>query len=121
VLDARVLLAACGGDPDILADICQGLRDHLPAALARARHSLRQGDAPALREAAHKLHGMLSMFSTSVATVTASLEDHAALGHLDACVALDRELDDLVRELLRGLDGVTIEAIRSMVDDAPPA
>src|SRR4029077_6613299 len=78
LLDARVLLAACGGDPTLLGKMCQTLTARVPEHLAALREALREQDAPRLREAAHKCCGMLSEFSTAAGDLAGSLEDLAA-------------------------------------------
>ena len=78
LLDPRVLLAACGGDAAILEKICQAFRARLPDHLTAVQDALRDRDAPRLREAAHKLCGMVAAFSTVAGGVASDLEDHAA-------------------------------------------
>src|SRR5437660_8915265 len=80
LIDARVLLAACGGDEGILRSICQTLETRLPDHVAALEDAVLNKDAPRLREAAHKLFGMVSAFSTSVGAVASEIEDHAARG-----------------------------------------
>src|SRR5262245_57946235 len=63
LLDAPVLLAACGGDPILLKKMCQTLTACLPEHLAALRDALHDQDGARLREAAHKSSGMLSEFS----------------------------------------------------------
>ena len=48
LLDARVLLAACGGDALILDKICQVFRARLPDQLAAVQDALRERDAAVL-------------------------------------------------------------------------
>src|SRR5205807_2557063 len=64
LLDAEVLLAACGGDPEILESICKTFRACLPGHMKAVEDALREEDAPRLRETAHKLCGMLAAFSS---------------------------------------------------------
>ena len=65
LLDPVVLLAACGDDEEGLRGLCEDFRTYAPARLAEVGEALRVQDAPRLREAAHKLRGLLSVFSTS--------------------------------------------------------
>jgi HPt (histidine-containing phosphotransfer) domain-containing protein len=83
LLDAPVLLAACGGDPTLLRKMCQTLTARAPEHLAVLRDALRDQDAPRLREAAHKRCGMLSEFSAAAGDLAGSLEDLAAGTQLD--------------------------------------
>src|SRR5262249_171213 len=59
LIDAQVLLAACGGDDAILQKICGAFRACLPDLVKAIQDALRDRDAPWLREAAHRLAGMV--------------------------------------------------------------
>src|SRR5262249_57026701 len=83
LLDPAALLAACDEDDAMLARIGSVLRARRPARIAAIDHALRDGDAHRLREAAHKLAGMVAAFSTSAGRVASDLEDRAARGDLD--------------------------------------
>ncbi|HEV3004797.1 MAG TPA: response regulator, partial [Pirellulales bacterium] len=82
LLDAPVLMATCGGDGEILGRLCQTFRVRLPEHLESIRDALRDRDAPRLREAAHKLCGMIAAFSSTAGTTASTLEDLAAGGQL---------------------------------------
>jgi CheY-like chemotaxis protein len=115
LVDAQVLLAACGNDDAILRNICAVFRDRVPNHLQAAQAALRDRDAPRLREAAHKLCGMIAAFS-SVAGATAShLEDHAAGGRLEASQPLMQQLDEMARELSQQVERLSIETLRRQV------
>jgi CheY-like chemotaxis protein len=112
LIDPRVLLAACGGDDAILGTICQALQARLPEHLTAVRDALGDRDAPRLREAAHKLSGMVSAFSTAAGTAASDLEDLAAGGRLDEARPLVERLEVMARELRRQVDGLSLEALR---------
>jgi CheY-like chemotaxis protein/HPt (histidine-containing phosphotransfer) domain-containing protein len=112
VLDPPVLLAACGGDAVILEKICQTFRDRLPDHLGAVRDALRERDAARLREAAHKLAGMVSAFSTAAGGVASELEDQAEQGRLDEARALLGQLEGMSEELLRLTGGLSLETLR---------
>src|SRR5213075_679610 len=59
-----------------LEKIGQAFRAHLPDHLKAVQDALRERDAPRLREAAHKLAGMLAAFSTTAGGVASEVEDH---------------------------------------------
>ena len=107
-----MLLAACGGDAVILAKICQGFRAGLPPHLAAVRDALRDGDAPRLGEAAHKLAGMVAAFSTAAGRMASDVEDRAARGMLDEAAPLVGELEMVAWELIRLAGGLSIETLR---------
>ena len=118
LLDPRVLLAACGGDAAILEKICQVLRARLPDHLTAVQEALRERDAVRLREAAHKLCGMVAAFSTVVGAVASDLEDQAARGQLEEARPLVEQLEAMARELIEHVDGLSIEALRDQAGAA---
>jgi HPt (histidine-containing phosphotransfer) domain-containing protein len=108
LLDAPVLLAACGGDAAILEKICQTFRARLPDHVRAVRDALRDGDAPRLREAAHKLCGMVAAFSTLAGGVASELEDRAAQGQLEGARPLVARLEAMAEELVRLAGGLSL-------------
>jgi PAS domain S-box-containing protein len=112
LLDPSVLLAACGGDAIILEKICQVFRAGLPGRLTAVQDALLERDSVRLREAAHKLCGMVSAFSTVAGTVASALEDHAAQGQLDEARPLVMQLGAMAGELIQLASGVSVESLR---------
>lgn len=112
LLDPVVLLAACGGNANILAKICRTFQSCLPEQLLAVQTALDGGDAPRLREAAHKLSSTVAAFSTVAGAVVSRLEDRAAADQLDACRPLVRELESLAHELVNQVDGLSIESLQ---------
>jgi CheY-like chemotaxis protein len=113
LLDPRVLLAACGGDAAILEKLCQTFRVRLPDHLEAVRDALEGRDAPRLCEAAHKLCGTLAAFSTAAGGVASELEDLAEQGRLEEARPLVGQLKTMAGELLRLVDGLSPDALRS--------
>jgi CheY-like chemotaxis protein len=118
LLDPPVLLAACGGDAAILDKICQTFRAGLPDHLKAVRDALRDRDAPRLREAAHKLAGMVAAFSTVAGEVASELEDRAAQGQLEEAQPLAARLEAMTEELMRLASGLSLDALRGQVETA---
>ncbi|HEV3444870.1 MAG TPA: ATP-binding protein, partial [Gemmataceae bacterium] len=116
LLDARMLLAACGGDAAILDSICRTLRARLPDHLRAVQDALRDGDAPRLREAAHKLCGMTTAFSNVAGGVASELEDHAAQGQLEEARPLVGQLETMAQELMRVVGGLSLETLRQQTE-----
>ena len=79
------------------ASCAEDFQTYAPARLAEVGDALRDQDAPRLREAAHKLCGLLSAFSTVAGDVASDLEDHAALGRLDEARPLVGQLEDMAQ------------------------
>jgi two-component system, sensor histidine kinase and response regulator len=117
LLDAPVLLAACGGEPTLLRKMCQTLTTRVPEHLAALRDALRDQDATRLREAAHKCCGMLSEFSTVAGNVAGSLDDLAAGTQLDKAAPILDHLEAIAQQLVKQLDGLTVEALSRQTED----
>jgi two-component system sensor histidine kinase/response regulator len=118
LLDPCVLLAACGGDAVILKNICQAFRSRLPDHLAAVQDALREGKAPELREAAHKLCGMVAAFSTAAGGLASDVEDHAAQGRLENARPLVEQFETMAQELLRAVAELSLETLRQQA--GPP-
>ena len=118
LLDPPVLLAACGNDAVILEKICQAFRTHLPDHLTALQDALRDRDTVRLREAAHKLCGMVAAFSTVAGGVASKLEDHAAEGQIEETRPLVRQLQAMADELVRLTGKLSLEALRQSVRHA---
>jgi HPt (histidine-containing phosphotransfer) domain-containing protein len=116
LLDAPVLLAACGGDPTLLRKMCQTLTARVPEHLAALREALRDQDAPRLREAAHKCCGMLSEFSTAAGNLAGNLEELAAGTQLDKAAPILEQLEAIAQKLVTQIDGITVEALRRQAE-----
>jgi PAS domain S-box-containing protein len=116
LLDPRVLLAACGGDAVILERICRTFRSRLPDYLTAVQDALRERDKVRLREAAHKLAGMVAAFSTVAGGVASDVEDHAARGQLEEARPLVGQLETMAQELMRLADGLSFEALRHQTE-----
>ena len=113
LLDSRVLLAACGGDAEILERVASALRVHLPPELQKAAQRLAAADAPALRGVAHRIFGTVSAVSSVAGALASDLEDAAQLGQLDVAAPLFNELATLRVAVLGQLDCISIDDLRS--------
>ncbi len=116
LVDAPLLLAACGGDPMLLRKMCQTLAARLPEHLAALRDAQRDQDAPRLREAAHKCCGMLSEFSAVAGDLAGNLEDLAAGTQLDQAAPLLEQLETTAHELVEQIEGITVEELRRQAE-----
>jgi len=112
LIDPEILLSACAGDATLLAKMCDIFRARLPDHLTAVRDAFHDGDAPRLREAAHKLCGMVATFSSAVATSASTLEEQAAGDRLDEAAPLVDQLETMGHELIRQADGLSIETLR---------
>jgi HPt (histidine-containing phosphotransfer) domain-containing protein len=121
LLDHRVLLAACGDDAGILDKLCQAFQARMPDHLAAIQHALEAGDAPGLREAAHKLCGMVSAFSSVAGGLASGLEDHAAQGQLEEARHLVETLEPMAQELMELANGLSLESLRQYTAPVDPS
>jgi PAS domain S-box-containing protein len=112
LLDPTTLLAACGGDEELLGKMRRHFQAHAPRRLAEVNDALRGRDAARLREAAHKLGGMASAFSTAAAEAAAHLERAAAEGKLEEAAQTHSRLADVMGRLSAALDSVSVERLR---------
>jgi PAS domain S-box-containing protein len=107
-LDLPRLLERVGGDRSALADIVRIFRADWPKQAARLREAVREGDAQALRAAAHALKGAVSNFAAPGATEAAlRLQKMGEAGHLAGAEAalegLEGEIGALVASLQRAV------------------
>jgi CheY-like chemotaxis protein len=119
LLDPGVLLAACGGDAVILEKICKAFRTRLPDHLTAVQDALGDRDTVRLREAAHKLCGMVAAFSTVAGRVASDLEDHAAQGRLEEARPIVDQLETMADELVRLAGGLSLETLRQQKRACP--
>jgi CheY-like chemotaxis protein/HPt (histidine-containing phosphotransfer) domain-containing protein len=116
LIDSMVLLGACGGDPAMLRKMCRRLQSLVPDDLAAVRDALHDQDALRLREAAHKLYGTLSAFSTVAGDQAADLEDLAARTQLADAAPILEQLETMANELVKAADGITVEALHRQAE-----
>ncbi len=114
LLDPRTLLATCGGDPETLRRLCRTFRARLPGHLTAMHQALRDADAPRLSEAAHKLCGMMSAFSSVAASIASDLEDRAGLGRLEEAPRLAGTIEAMAQELMGRVSGLSIEGLQRL-------
>jgi two-component system, sensor histidine kinase and response regulator len=112
LLDPSALLAACGGDETLLRKMCRHFETHAPGRLAEVNAALRDRNVARLREAAHKLGGMVSSFSASGAEAVALLQRAAAEGRIEAAMGACSRLTDVLGRLSSILETVSVEQLR---------
>src|SRR5215510_4693121 len=92
--------------------MCQTLTARAPEHFAALRVALRDEDAPGMGEAAHGFCGMLSEFSTVASDLVGRLEEMAADAKLDKAAPILEQLEAIAQEVLKQIDGITVEALR---------
>jgi CheY-like chemotaxis protein len=107
VIDATVLARLAdgvGGDTQFVTDLIAQFSEDAPGLLAAARAGLEQGDADAVRRAAHTLKSNAATFGAgALAERSRELEEAAKRGELDGgpdlVEAIQRSLDVVLRAL----------------------
>jgi PAS domain S-box-containing protein len=112
LLDPAALLAACDGDAELLRKMCGHFQTFVPGRLAEVSEALRGRNALRLREAAHKLGGMVSSFSATAAETAALLERLGSQGQIDEATQTHSRLTDIVSRLISVLDTLSVEQLR---------
>jgi two-component system, sensor histidine kinase and response regulator len=83
LLDPAALLTACDSDANLLSQMIAVFRAGALGHASRIGDAVQSGNAPALREAAHKLRGLVAPFSSRAAEAACRLEQAAGEAHLD--------------------------------------
>jgi CheY-like chemotaxis protein/HPt (histidine-containing phosphotransfer) domain-containing protein len=112
LLDAAALLAGCGGDADLLQKMCRHFQTFVPGRLAEVSEALRESNPLRLREATHKLGGMLSSFSATAAEATALLGRLGSEGKVEEAIQTHSRLTDIVERLISVVDTLSIDQLR---------
>jgi PAS domain S-box-containing protein len=117
LLDPAALLAACDGDAELLRKMCRHFQTFVPGHLAEVREALRDRDASRLREAAHKLGGMVSSFSATAAEATALLGRLGTEGKIEEAIQTLSRLTEVVGRLLAVSDVLSVEQLQRWRQD----
>jgi CheY-like chemotaxis protein/HPt (histidine-containing phosphotransfer) domain-containing protein len=99
VLDPAALLTACDGDPSLLARMIAVFQASVPTHLNKVSEAIDSRNAVELREAAHKLRGLVAAFSTTAAEIACHLEQTAAGGQLNGAAEEYATLVDMIQQL----------------------
>jgi HPt (histidine-containing phosphotransfer) domain-containing protein len=112
LIDPEVLLATCGGNNQMLEEMCHDFKTYSPVRTLELTAALDERNGPRLREAAHKYCGLLSAFSSAAGNIAAQLEDVAAASQFHEARPLVEWLTRATEELIGNLSGLTIEDLR---------
>jgi HPt (histidine-containing phosphotransfer) domain-containing protein len=117
LLDPAALLAACDGDAELLRKMCRHFQTFVPDRLAEVGAALRDRNTPRLREAAHKLGGMVSSFSATAAEAAALLGRLSGQGKIEEALRTHSQLTEIVGRLISVLDTLSVEQLRRRRED----
>jgi CheY-like chemotaxis protein len=112
LLDPVVLLAACDGDAELLRKMCRHFQTFAPDRLAEVSRALQDRDSARLREAVHKLGGMVSSFSATAAEAVVLLGRLGREGKIEEAIQTHHRLTEIVGRVLSVLDTLSVEQLR---------
>jgi CheY-like chemotaxis protein len=112
LLDPAALLAACDGDAELLRKMCQNFRTYAPDRLAEVSEALRDRDGTRLREAVHKLGGMVSTFSATAAATAALLGRLGTKGKIEEAIQAHTRLTEMVGSLVAVSESLSVEELQ---------
>jgi two-component system sensor histidine kinase/response regulator len=113
LLDRPRLLATSGGDAVLLNKMIKSFLTNVPGHLASLGAAVQERNAADVREAAHKLCGLVSAFSASAAQSVSRLEQMGALERLDAISAEYQNLTLIVDRLKAAVKGLSVDSLRN--------
>jgi HPt (histidine-containing phosphotransfer) domain-containing protein len=111
VLDRPTILAACGGDQELLDELTRLYRSRSGALVANVRDAVVQRDAAALARAAHACKGVVATFSATAASVARTLEYMGRTGDLSGAEDRFAELANLLARVNVEVDGLRVERL----------
>jgi PAS domain S-box-containing protein len=117
LLDPQTLLSACGYDQGLLESLAGALVTGLPAQMDALKAAHAGRDPARLREAAHRISGMVSAFSTTMRDLGAELELAATrpAREPDVAALVDR-LVGMSEILIRETAATSVDALRARLD-----
>ena len=122
--DPATMLAACGGDATLLRKLIDTFQRTVPDYVSELRDAAEERDEESLRRAAHKLRGLVSTFSPSIAAAAAALEQPALAQHPERVVSQCAEVGESIAALagmLAGMSPEELERLPAMMATATPS
>jgi PAS domain S-box-containing protein len=111
LLDTSAIVRACDGDGEIFEHLCDAFRRSVPEQMASVRQALLDHDLVVLGDAARRLHGTLSTFSTTAGALASTVEDAARRDDLENSAALVGQLAPMCAALLSELRDLKLDDI----------
>jgi two-component system sensor histidine kinase/response regulator len=112
LIDAPVLLAASGDDPENLKAICREFLHGLPEYLADVHEAFDAGDCSQLSRSSHRLGGMISTLSAKAGAVALEIEDRASGGQVEEVRPLIAQLAAMSEALIASVRSISIDSLR---------
>src|SRR5262249_60072329 len=111
-------LAACDGDDELLRKMCRHFQSFAPGRVDEVTQALGDRNLSRLREATHKLGGMVSSFSATAAEVAAHLGRLGSEGRIDEATQTHSRLTEILGRLHSVLDTLSVEERRRQREDS---
>jgi CheY-like chemotaxis protein len=118
LLDPAALLAACDSDAELLRKMCRHFQTFVPGRLAEVSEALRDRNTSRLREATHKLGGMVSSFSATAAEAAAFLGIIGSQGNIEEAIRTHSRLTEILGRLSSMLDTLSVEQLRRRQEES---
>jgi HPt (histidine-containing phosphotransfer) domain-containing protein len=112
--DPATMLAACGGDETLLRKMIDSFQRTVPGYVAELRDAAAQRDEERLRRAAHKLRGLVSAFSPSLAVTVAALEEPAPVQPPDRALLQCAQVGESIAGLVAALAPMSPEDLERL-------
>ncbi len=113
LLDRPRLLATSGGDAVLLSKMIKSFLANIPGHLASLGAAVQERNGAQVREAAHKLCGLVSAFSGSAAQSVSALEQMGATERLDGLSDEYHNLTVIVDRLKAAVNGLSFDSLRN--------
>lgn len=108
------MLAACGGDVTLLRKLIDTFQRTAPDYVSELRDAAEQRDEERLRRVAHKLRGLVSTFSPSIAATVAPLEQPALAQHPERVASQCAEIGESTAVLVGTLARMSPEDLERL-------
>ncbi|WP_207397502.1 response regulator [Bremerella alba] len=115
LVTVRTLIGACGGDELLFQQMKETLQANLPIRLEQLKTVIAMENLSNLREEAHKLAGMLSVFSDVAGNLATQVEDEAEAGQRTSAKESSMRLIELCDNLLRQVEPLTLDQLNRML------
>jgi hypothetical protein len=96
----------------LLRKMCRHFQTFVPSRLAEVSEALRERNSLQLREATHKLGGMLSSFSAIAAEAAALLGRLGTEGKIEEATQTHSRLTEIVGRLISVSDSLSVEQLQ---------
>jgi signal transduction histidine kinase/CheY-like chemotaxis protein len=112
LLDPAALLAACDNNAELLQKMCRHFQTFAPGRLAEVSEALRDRDSLRLREATHRLGGMVSSFSAAAAEAAAELGRLGSEGRFEEAMQTHSQLSAILTRVTSALETLSIDQLQ---------